>query len=218
MSEEIVLHSVFHYKPENGDSYVKIYFESLPSDVIIPKDMQEQYLGAKNLAEFALNMVNQLNNKATAPVLTYSYVVDPDKIYPKGTLIAELDTGVFKMGDGVRSYKNLGNGGTSIDDITMDNNRVAFEDGETSMMMNLNTVLGWDDDKDPTDGRTAFFHVAQSSKEESIDVGQIDMADNNCQFVDENNTEFAMGTVTGLDNDDEPAEGETASFDVDDTN
>lgn len=159
---EITLHTRYHFKPENSQNYATLYFENTLDDVVIPdKDQNKNYPG-KTLKELLVNLTTKLDRCALAPKLVYSYTVEHNRVYPKGTLIAEMDTGLIRMADGRTPYDQLGSK-VAIEspdtNIENDTTQALILDGQNTIIQ-FGTPEVLLTDTDPSDStKTAAFIV-----------------------------------------------------------
>lgn len=143
---ELTLHTAYRYKDDMLNKYLKLYFENDISDVMIPEKYKNTFLYAETLEDLLDKIVPIVKNAAPKPELTYSYLVNWNTIYPKGTFIVELDTQSMKVGDGKHSYGELlpisgsankpstGSGLNAIGD------NLAFAIDDTTDLITLGTV------------------------------------------------------------------------------
>ena len=161
-SMEPVLHTIYNFKPKNANGYVKIYFESTLSDIVIDDTNKNQLLGLNNLLELMIKLTTMIQNKANSVIMTWSYEVDKNAVYPLGQIIYEQDTGVIRIADGYSKYSDLGNvkGAIRAEEINLDSSVYPiFEENNTGDNYDLGTVEAYENGAEPDETAKAAYIV-----------------------------------------------------------
>ena len=117
--QEVTLRTKYRYKPENGDKYLTLYFESGSNDVIIDTDIAGvSSEGKTNLTDVLVAINSMVQQRALLTIYdTSKSLTRKNPVLAQGQFGVESDTMRLKIGDGNSTwtqlkYFNTGSGGS----------------------------------------------------------------------------------------------------------
>jgi hypothetical protein len=103
------LRTKYNFKPENGDTYLTLYFENGSNDVIIDTNIEGiATSGNTNLTDVLTTLVEMIQNRALITVYdTAKSLKRKDIVLAQGQFGIESDTLQIKIGNGITPWNYL---------------------------------------------------------------------------------------------------------------
>jgi hypothetical protein len=107
--QEVTLRTKYRYKPENGDKYLTLYFESGSNDVIIDTDIAGvSSEGKTNLTDVLVAINSMVQQRALLTIYdTSKSLTRKNPVLAQGQFGVESDTMRLKIGDGNSTWTQL---------------------------------------------------------------------------------------------------------------
>jgi hypothetical protein len=170
--QEVTLRTKYRYKPENGDKYLTLYFESGSNDVIIDTDIAGvSSEGKTNLTDVLVAINNMIQQRALRTIYdTSKSLKRKNLVLAQGQFGVESDTMRVKIGDGIHGWLHLPYvigqpDSLDITDIVVDEtSEITGKIGDQDVTLNLDNLQA---STEIPEGARAFVQIIRVDEDPS---------------------------------------------------